>query len=137
MRDFFFLYHPLRSSRALSLLGASVEKKRRRLSRALLRGSGLEIGARAGAFVVRAESNEAVTRMLLSLPAWGVWEWDVTPLESFGHRAELEKKTIARMRAARQLARGRSGKLGCCCCGRPRILFAGCATVKGVGFGAW
>jgi len=64
-----------------------------------IRAGGVSVGARAGAFVVAAKSNEEVTQLLRALPAWGVWEWEVTPLESFAYRAGLETKILQGLRA--------------------------------------
>lgn len=36
---------------------------------------------------------------MLGSAAWGVWNWKVTPLESFSHRADLEKKMVQELRA--------------------------------------
>ncbi len=65
-----------------------------------IRAGGLLVGARAGVFVVAAKSHDEVTEIVRMLPAWGVWDWKVTPLESFAHRADLEKKMLQQLRAA-------------------------------------
>ncbi|HEX9869161.1 MAG TPA: muconolactone Delta-isomerase family protein, partial [Candidatus Tectomicrobia bacterium] len=44
---------------------------------------GLPVGDRAFVFIAEAASNEELDRLLRSLPAWGVLEWRVTPLQSF------------------------------------------------------
>ncbi len=64
-----------------------------------IHAGGLLVGARAGIFIVGAKSHIEVTELVRALPAWGVWEWDVTPLESFAHRAALETKMIQGLRA--------------------------------------
>jgi hypothetical protein len=64
-----------------------------------IRAGGLMVGARAGVFVIAAKSNDEVTEFVRALPAWGVWNWKVTPLESFAHRADLEKKVVQELRA--------------------------------------
>jgi hypothetical protein len=64
-----------------------------------IRAGGLMVGARAGVFVIAAKSNDEVTEFVRVLPAWGVWNWKVTPLESFAHRADLEKKVVQELRA--------------------------------------
>ncbi|MGZ8448350.1 MAG: muconolactone Delta-isomerase family protein [Candidatus Deferrimicrobiaceae bacterium] len=64
-----------------------------------IRAGGLLVGARAGAFVVAARSHDEVTEFVRALPAWGVMGWKVTPLESFAHRADLEKKVVQELRA--------------------------------------
>lgn len=60
---------------------------------------GLLVGARAGVLVVTAKSHDEVTGFVRALPAWGVWNWKVTPLESFAHRAGLEKQVVQQLRA--------------------------------------
>jgi hypothetical protein len=60
---------------------------------------GIFPGAREGAFVIRAASHEAVTKMVRALPAWGVWEWQVLPLESFAHRSKLEAEVVKGLKA--------------------------------------
>ncbi len=53
---------------------------------------GITAGARGGAFVLDAESNEEVDRILMGLPGWDVWEVEVTPLLSFETRREHEQR---------------------------------------------
>jgi muconolactone delta-isomerase len=53
---------------------------------------GIAAGARGGAFVLDAESNEEVDRILMGLPGWDVWEVEVTPLLSFETRREHERR---------------------------------------------
>ena len=48
---------------------------------------------------VAAQSHDEVTELVRALPAWGVWGWKVTPLESFANRADLEKKVVQQLRA--------------------------------------
>ncbi len=59
-----------------------------------VRAGGLFVGARAGVFIVAAKAHDEVTEFVRALPAWGVWDWKVTPLESFAHRAGLEKNVL-------------------------------------------
>jgi hypothetical protein len=63
---------------------------------------GVFVGARAGIFVVSAKSHDEVTELVRALPAWGVWNWKVTPLESFAHRAEIERKVVQGLRSQKQ-----------------------------------
>ena len=65
-----------------------------------IRAGGLLVGSRAGVFLVAAKSHDEVTELVRALPAWGVWGWKVTPLESFTHRAELEKQVIKGLSSA-------------------------------------
>lgn len=67
-----------------------------------IRAGGLLVGARAGVFIVAATSHDEVTGLVRALPAWGVWGWTVTPLESFAHRANLEKKMVQQLRAKKK-----------------------------------
>ena len=60
---------------------------------------GIVAGARAGAFVVGAKSQDEVTELVRALPAWGIMQWKVTPLETFAHRADLEKQVVQGLRA--------------------------------------
>jgi hypothetical protein len=64
-----------------------------------IRAGGVFVGARAGVFVVSAKSHDEVTALVRALPAWGVWNWKVTPLESFAHRAEIERKVVQGLRS--------------------------------------
>lgn len=64
-----------------------------------IRAGGLFVGARAGVLIVAASSHDEVTDLVRALPAWGVWGWKVTPLESFAHRADVEKKMVRQLRA--------------------------------------
>ncbi len=67
-----------------------------------IHAGGALVGARAGVFIVGAKSHDEVTELVYALPAWGVWAWKVTPLDSFAHRADLEKKVVQGLRAQKQ-----------------------------------
>lgn len=67
-----------------------------------VRAGGLLVGARAGVVVVAAKSHDEVTQLVRALPAWGVWHWQVTPLESFAHRVDLEKEMVQELRTQTQ-----------------------------------
>ncbi len=56
--------------------------------------AGVLSGARAGVFILEAESNEEVTQLLLSLPFWGLLKWKVLPLDSFGNRANQYRDLV-------------------------------------------
>jgi len=62
---------------------------------------GLPVGDRAVVFIVEAASNEELDRLLRSLPAWGVLEWHVTPLQSFAGRAAQERDVVKRFKKGR------------------------------------
>jgi hypothetical protein len=64
-----------------------------------VRAGGITVGTLAGAFVVEAKSKEEMTELLRALPAQGIMQWKVTPLETFTHRAELEKKVVQGLRS--------------------------------------
>ena len=64
-----------------------------------IHAGGLLVGARAGVFIVAAGSHVEVTELVRALPAWGVWDWKVTPLESFAYRADVEKQVVKILRA--------------------------------------
>lgn len=55
---------------------------------------GLPVGERSFAFVAEAASNDELDKMLRGIPAWGVFEWQVTPLQSFAGRAAVEKAFV-------------------------------------------
>lgn len=57
-------------------------------------GGGIPVGDRAVAFVIEAESNDHLDRLLRDLPIWGMLKWSVTPLEPFEARAEQEREFI-------------------------------------------
>ena len=62
---------------------------------------GLPVGDRAFIFIVEAASNEELDRLLRSIPAWGVLEWHVTPLQSFAGRAAQERDVVKRFKKGR------------------------------------
>ena len=59
---------------------------------------GLPVGDRAFVFIAEAASNEELDRLLRSIPAWGVLEWHVTPLQSFAGRANQEREEVKRLK---------------------------------------
>jgi len=63
-----------------------------------VRAGGIADGTLAGAFVVGAKSKDEVTELVRALPAWGIMQWKVTPLETFAHRADIEKKVVQGLR---------------------------------------
>ena len=62
---------------------------------------GLPVGDRAFVFIAEAGSNEELDRLLRSLPAWGVLEWHVTPLQSFAGRAAQERDLVKQFKKKR------------------------------------
>ncbi len=59
---------------------------------------GLPVGDRAFVFIVKASSNHEVDKMLRQLPAWGVLNWEVTPLEMFSDREAQERKILKQLK---------------------------------------
>jgi len=64
-----------------------------------VRAGGIVAGTFAGAFVVETKSKDEVTELVRALPAQGIMQWNVTPLETFAHRADIEKKVMQGLRA--------------------------------------
>ena len=62
---------------------------------------GLPVGDRAFVFIVEAASNEELDRLLRSIPAWGVLDWHVTPLQSFAGRAAQDRDVVKQFRKRR------------------------------------
>ncbi len=91
---------PAGPAQALALLETQIVPSLEALGKeGRIKAGGILVGARAGVFIVAAKSHDEVTAMVRALPAWGVWEWTVTPLESFASRAALEKKNTSALRA--------------------------------------
>ncbi len=59
---------------------------------------GIVVDTLSGAFVVGAKSKDEVTEFVRALPAWNIMQWKITPLETFAHRADLEKKVVQGLR---------------------------------------
>lgn len=55
---------------------------------------GLPAGSRTFYLIVEADSHDEVDRMLRDLPAWGVFSWKVTPLQSIKGRSEMERQIL-------------------------------------------
>ncbi len=64
-----------------------------------VRAGGITVGTLAGAFVVEAKSKDEATELLRALPAQGIMQWKVTQLETFAHRADIEKKVVQGLRS--------------------------------------
>ena len=91
---------PTTREQAIELLDKLVVPSLEKLAKeGRIRAGGLLVGARGGVFIVGAKSHDEVTDLVRALPAWGVWTWKVKPLESFAHRADLEKKMVQELRA--------------------------------------
>lgn len=55
---------------------------------------GLPVGDRSFVFIVEAQSNDELDKMLRAIPMWGTLDWEVSALQSFSGRAELERQTV-------------------------------------------
>jgi muconolactone delta-isomerase len=60
---------------------------------------GLPVGDRSFVFIVESPDNEAVDELLSGLPIWGVLNWQVTPLQSFAGRADVERRVASAIKA--------------------------------------
>jgi hypothetical protein len=76
----------------------SFEAMEKLLKQKKILAGGLITGARAGAFIMEAQSNAEVSRILMELPFWGIVSWKVTPLESFHERLTEERKSVERLK---------------------------------------
>ena len=63
---------------------------------------GIVAGARAGAFILEAESNEEANQILQGIPAWGIVKFKLTPLLSFETRREHDQQLLERVEASLQ-----------------------------------
>jgi hypothetical protein len=59
---------------------------------------GLPVGDRAFVFIAEAASNEELDRMLRNIPAWGVLQWEVTPLQAVAGRAAQEREIVEELK---------------------------------------
>ena len=66
-----------------------------------VRAGGITGNTLAGAFVVEAKSKDEVDEFVGTLPARGIMQWKVRPLETFAHRADVEKKTVQELRTSK------------------------------------
>ena len=60
---------------------------------------GIAAGARAGAFILDAESHDEANQILQSLPAWGIAKWELTPLQRFETRREHDRQVLEGLEA--------------------------------------
>ena len=60
---------------------------------------GIYSGDRRGAFILDAADNDEASRVLMSLPFWGLVKWTVTPMQSFRERGSDEAKLVAQLKA--------------------------------------
>lgn len=67
-------------------------------SKGKILAGGLPVGERTFVFTIEAESNEALDRLLRTIPAWSGLEWVVSPLQSFEGRASQERDLVQKMK---------------------------------------
>ncbi len=60
---------------------------------------GVVAGARAGAFILDADSHDEANQILQGLPAWGFLKVELTPLLSFETRSEHDRQAVERIEA--------------------------------------
>ena len=63
---------------------------------------GVPVGDRAFVFIIEAASNDEADRIVRDMPAWGLLEWKVTPLQSVEARAEMERKAVQALKSAQR-----------------------------------
>jgi hypothetical protein len=63
-----------------------------------VRAGGIAAGTLTGAFVIEAQSKDEVTALVRALPAWSLMQWQVTPIDTFAHRVDVEKKVVQGLR---------------------------------------
>jgi len=61
---------------------------------------GVPLGERALVFIVEAASHDEVDRLVRSLPMWGVFTWEVRPLQTFAGRAAQEREFLQKLTEA-------------------------------------
>ncbi|NNF16187.1 MAG: hypothetical protein HKN70_05535 [Gammaproteobacteria bacterium] len=60
---------------------------------------GLPVGSRTLYLLVEASSLDEVDRMLRDLPAWGVFSWKVTPLQTLAARESMERGILKKLKS--------------------------------------
>jgi hypothetical protein len=59
---------------------------------------GLALGDRRVVFVLEAATNEAADELLRSIPAWGVLDWEITPMVTFATRDNEERAMVKKLK---------------------------------------
>lgn len=72
----------------LETVSATVEMLNGLLADGKIVAGGVPAGQKRHVFIVDAESNDEVTELVQSLPLWMAHQWEITPLESWGHHLE-------------------------------------------------
>ena len=65
-------------------------------------GGGIATGVRVGVAIIEAESNEELSKLLMSLPFWGILKWDVTLLDSFETRNTEHRELAKKLKGSQQ-----------------------------------
>lgn len=60
---------------------------------------GLPAGSRKFYLIVEADTHDEVDSMLRDIPAWGVFSWDVTPLQTIEGRAVKEREILKSLKS--------------------------------------
>ena len=63
---------------------------------------GIPVGDRAFICIIEAGSNDEADRIVRDMPAWGLLEWKVTPLQSVEARAEMERKVVHALKSGQR-----------------------------------
>ncbi|RJQ13584.1 MAG: hypothetical protein C4560_13925 [Nitrospiraceae bacterium] len=61
---------------------------------------GLPVGDRAFTFIMEADSNNEVDRVLRKIPLWGLLDWEVVALQTVEERAALEREIVKQLKGA-------------------------------------
>ena len=61
---------------------------------------GAASGEKELVFIVKAKSNEEVSRLVLASPFWGMADVKVTPLESFDQRMKMDREKYEQLKKA-------------------------------------
>lgn len=64
----------------------------------IILAGGLPLGERTLVFIMEASSNEQADRILRELPCWGVFDWEVRPILSFGKRSKEEQSIVSKLK---------------------------------------
>jgi Muconolactone delta-isomerase len=59
---------------------------------------GVPVGERALTLIVEASSTDELDRILRGIPAWGVFDWQVTPLQSIQARSAIDHAALEQMK---------------------------------------
>jgi hypothetical protein len=59
---------------------------------------GVHASARTGTMIVETDSHDAIDKLIVSLPFWGLLKWTVTPLVTFADRAKWEGEMVAELK---------------------------------------